>query len=727
MHPHTNIRNLNPALALAGLLLCAGCGGEKKDGEMLPDEFSGNIWHAPQINRLAALPGSVYASQVSSPIHWQAWTSAALKMASDSRRLILAVIALPQQPGFADILEDLSSDPRAVSLINDTYLPILIDGDAVREMGMLTADLCAEIGSGLQLPLMIWMTPEANPVAWMPLPAPSSGSAAELLFQSHEMVARTWVDDPGYVTRNSELDQVNRHTRLMERINKFETSKEPGADALRALRQLTSLYDPLSRTFDEAGGLFPSGALDLLAMGAGMEDLPEDLRRRSRSVLQSLLQDLLVSPMFDPLDGGVFSARRRGISWNYPGFYRDCSSQSRAVVSLLNAYEVTGESRALDRALGALAFIEANYRTSEGLYTLGSGVSGDADKWLWWIEDVKELLTPEELAVWLPASGMKSTGNLPSEVDPQRVHLRGNSIAFAKSADEIAQQRGLDPEAVGRLLDTAREKLRVARDRGLEKPFGGNEPHAVATFRMVSAYATAYRITGDTSYRDLATDILAKAKASFSDGPRLRLYAGNFDESLTGGRAFLYAVAIQAALDVEAVSLDGAGLLWAGDLSSTLSEVFTVASHIKECPASADLIGLPVTDMAMLFEESTAGLLSMSESRLAALDIPLPPSLKAKLDALPMAAISRPILHTDFIQASLMRKFGVTYLFAKNAPEDLRQALAKSPLKGVNRRETKPSDPPARSPKPGEVLRISSGGAVKRIESVGDIRLPYLP
>jgi uncharacterized protein YyaL (SSP411 family) len=495
---------------------------------------------------------------------------------------------------------------------------------------------------------------------------------------------------------------------------------------LRALRQLTSLYDPLSRTFDEAGGLFPSGALDLLAMGAVMENLPEDLRQRSRTVLKSLLEDLLGSPMFDPLDGGIFSARR-GLSWSFPGFYRDCTSQARAIASLLNAFEATGEKRALERALRALAFLGENYRTPEGLYAMGSGDSGDAAKWLWTIEDVRGLLTPEELAVWMPASGMKEQGNLPSEVDPMREHFRGNALAFAKPAEEIARQTGRDPAEVARLLGSAKEKLRVAREVRLGKPSGGGEANAIATFRMVSAYATAYRVTGETAYRDLAAETLGKAKIHFADGTKLRTYAGDFPESLTGGRAFLYAVAIQAAIDLEAVTLNGASLLWAGDLATTVAELFAAEYHFRECPASADLIGLPVSDLAMLFDDSTMGLLSMSETRLAALGIPLFPSLKVMHEALPVTALSAPILHTDLIQSTLIREFGVTYLLGKNAPEEMRQALARSPLKGVNRRAAKPTDPPGRSPKPGEVLRIGPGGAVSRVESVGDIRLPPLP
>jgi uncharacterized protein YyaL (SSP411 family) len=707
-------------------MVSAGCGGKSSDDGTLSGDVRGDVWAFPSGNKLGGLPGPVYGSQENSRIHWQPWTKESLEMAENSRRLVLAVIALPQQSTFREILDELSSDAAAVALINSTYVPVLIDGDAVREMGILTAELCAEIGSGLQLPLMVWMTPEGNPVAWMPLPSPGTGSAAELLSQSHMMVARTWVDDPGYVTRNSHLDQCNRSERMLQRLKDREFSEKPGADALISLRQLTSLYDPLSRTFDEAGGLFPSGALDLLSMGAVMESLPDHLRDRCRVVLGNLLEDLLTSPMFDPLDGGVFNARR-GQSWEFPGFYRDCASQARAATSLLNAYEATGDRRALVRGLGVLGFVGSRYRTSDGLFRIGSGVSGDVGEWLWWHEDVAGILSEEEMAVWMPASGMGVGGNLPPEVDPLREHFRGNAIAFAKTAEEIADAKGYDPERVRETLDRARTKLLAAREKRMKEAPGASDANAVATFRMITAYVTAYRITGETAYRDLAAETLVKARNHFAEGPRLKSYAGNAAESLTAGRAFLYGVAIQAALDVESVTLDGTWLLWAGDLSSTVAEDFAAESHIRECPRSADLVGLPVTDGAMLFDESTIGLLAMSESRLEALGVPLVLSLTKKVKILPVAALNSPILHTDLIQAALMREFGVTYVFGENAPEAMKQALARSPLKGVNRRQANPADPERLCPEPGGVLRIARGGEAIPVESVGEIRVPSLP
>ncbi len=722
----TQKRLVRTGLALVGLVLLLGCGDKKVNEGVLPEEVSGDVWGVPVENSLGGLPGPVYGSQATSPIHWQPWTQASLDMARNSKRLVWAVIVLPQQPSFVEILQTLSSDAATVNLINSTYLPILIDGDAIREFGMLSRDLCAEIGKGLQIPLMVWMTPEGNPVAWTPLPSVDGDSATKIFAQSHSMVAQTWVDDPDYVKTNSRLDQSSRRERILQHYKETKASDEPAADALRALRQLTSLYDPSPGIFDEAGGLFPVGVLDVLSMSSRMTSLPEEQRDRSFKVLDALVDDIVVSPMFDPLDGGVFNSRQ-GSSWTFPNFSRDCASQARVIVSLLNAYESTGEQRALDRARGVLEFVEGNHITESGLFTYGSNGSGDAGKWLWQYEEVRNILSPEELPVWMAASGMERSGNLPTELDPLSKYLKSNSIAFAKSPDEVAGLVGIDSTRAKELLESARVKLLEVRNGRMDVSYKDKDPNAVATFRMISAYATAYRITGQDSYRDLAAETLLKAKEHFAKGPRLRIYPGDGPDSLYAARAFVYAVAIQAALDVEAVTLKGEWLLWAGDLFSTVSEEFSSENYIKECSSSGDLTGLPITDSAMLFDESTLGLLAMSQSRLEALDIPLAPDLKKKLNAFPITAIRFPIVHGDLLQAELIRSYAVTFIFGKDTPDTVKEALARSPLKDVNRRLALASDPPHLIPKSGEAIRIAPDGGVSPVRSASDVRVTSLP
>lgn len=676
-------------------------------------------------NLLEGLPGEVYKSQVNSPINWHPWTKETQKLAKDSNRMILAMIALPQQPSYADILHDLNKDETVVREINDHYIPMLIDGDAVREIGILTAALCAEINSGLQLPMLVWFTEDFNPVAWIPFPMSQSSSVADLFIQSHLMVRKMWNEDPEYVRKNSKLDQANRRRRLVERQEIRETSVDPAMDSVRALRQLTSLYDPVSRTFDEAGGLFPCGSLDLLAMGARTEGLPDDIREKSRSVIQYLLDDIVSSAMFDPLDGGVFSSRR-GLTWSLPGYYRDCFTQARVAISMLDSYEVTGDKRALDRAMGVIDFIETQCKTSDGLYSLSVSSSGEIEKWLWTVNDVKIVLDEKEAIAWIAATGMKDAGNLPSEVDPLRAFFRMNSFSYVKSPVEIATETGIDLATTRGLLESARMKLFKAREQRLRDTHGTMEANASATFRVVSVFASAYRITGEKKYLDMATETLEKAKKRFSDGPRLRLYEGKNSPSLTEGRAFLYGLALHAVLDVAAVTLDESQLIWADDLATTASELVAENDYFRECPPDARLMDLPITDLAMLFDESTVGLMSMAAARLETLNRPVLKSFGGKATALPMGALNNPILHTDIIQATLMKEYGQLLVYGPDIPEDFKKAIARSPLKGVERRADIGRLPDGQTIKPDEVVRIGSGKNFRVIGSANEISVPSL-
>lgn len=716
------------AVGLVNLVLWLGCSCGKRERvvEAPGGEPAVDVEKFAAVNRLEGLPGEVHRSQLDAPVAWHPWIRETLELARDTDRMIMALIALPQQPSYQVVLDELYANEAMVREINSFYVPVIIDGDAIREMGLLTADLSAEIGNGLQLPLLVWLTPDVNPVAWIPLTVAQRGSIAEVFEHSHIMVARMWREDPSYILENSAADQANRLGRMGERAAGRTFSKTPQVDSTRALRQLTSLYDTLSRSFDEAGGLFPYGAIDLLSLGVRTPGLPEELREKSRVVLEYLVADLVTSPMFDPLDGGAFSSRQ-GSTWSLPGFSRNCPSQARVVTSMLEAYEATGDKRALERGLGVLKFIENNYSTGNGLFALGAGTPTDPGDWLWRMEEVREVLSEEETGLWAAAAGMRTSGNLPAEVDPSRQFLRANSIAFAKTRDQVAREAGGQPEQVGEVIETARLKLLKARDERLPPaaPATVLEANAVATFRVASAYATAYRITGEKEYLERAGRALAAGRKSFSDGPLLNSYSGSEEPSLVAGRAFLYGLAINAALDLWSVSLDENWLLWADDLATTSAELFAAGNYLRESPPEADLLDLPVADLAMLFDESTAGLFSMAEARLAAIRRPLLESFGSLSSFLPMAALDSPVLYSDLIQASLVREYGRTLVFGPRVDE-LLPAISRAPLKGVNRWRT--SNAPEKIPafQADQVFMIEADKDVRLIQEPEDIDYPSL-
>jgi len=657
---------------------------------------------APELrtNALGPLPGAVYRSQSASPIHWQPWTKSTLDRAKAARRLVFCVIATPQQPVYLNVLSALEGDASVVDTINRQYVPVLVDGDAARELGLLTADLCAEIQRPLHLPLFLWMTHEGNPVAWLPSSDPTRAGLVELFKQSHSMVSQMWSEDAGkdadkggagYVIRNSALDNANRRGRMEKRKTSNAVSDQPAVDVLRSLRQLASMYDPYSRSMDGAGGLFPSGSIELLAQAAARPGLPAELRNRCMETLRGLSDDLLSSAMFDPLDGGVFSAKRSS-SWALPSFSRNCPGQAKVAVALIEAYRASGDRRLLDKALGLIAFAEKSYGTQEGLFSVGLTPESEPAAWMWSVEDVEKELGPEDAAWWIAATGMKGLGNLPSEADPKREFFRSNTLAMTKSPGEIAATLGQSPETFGLRFEAARAKLLAARAARMGAFPKDECSHAAASLRMVSAYAAAYAATGDEAHRGKAVALLNRSREAFSVGPHLRTFSKEAPDSIAAGRAFLYALALQSVLDVAAITLDEKWFLWSEDLATTAAEMFTGKGFLKECPDDAKLIDLPVTDLVMLFDDSTAGLVSSAETRLAGLGRPLVASFSELATPLPTYAVDRPILHTDLLSATLSRHFRICAVLGENLPPELGAAASRLAPRVVTRRAARPSD-----------------------------------
>ncbi len=674
------------AVTLAGIL-AAVCGSCRKSDTTDPRDEVPQAVIAPELmtNQLGTLPGPVYKSQARSPIRWQPWTAETLDRARTARRLVFCVIAMPQHAGFVDVLKALESDPAHVNALNDEYVPILVDAEAARELSILTSDLCAEIRRPVGLPLFVWMTHEANPVAWIPVFPDEESKISDMFMQSHTMVSQMWRDDPAYVIGNSRMDNENRRARLEARKNVKVMSERPAEDLLRGLRQLASLYDPLTRNFDETGGLFPTSSLELLAAASVHPGLPEDLRETSHFTTRNLLKDLLVSPMFDPLDGGVFSARR-GASWTLPNFVKDCVTHARVATALIEAHRATGDPLALERALGLIGFAETHYSAADDLFAIGFMPPTPPEVWMWSVEDVRELLGPDDAEWWIQATGMKGLGNLPSEVDPRREYFRANTLGLSQTPAQIAADHGFDPQAFETRFQAAREKLLAARNARIGRLARDGSPSPAATLRMVSAFAAAFHATGDQAYREKAVRVLGSARENFADGQFLRAFASDAPTSVGAGRNFLYALALQAALDVAAITSDDSWLVWAEDLATTAAELFTGDDLLKECPDAANLIDLPVSDLVMLFDDSTAGLISMAECRLAQLGRPLVPSFSELATPLPTYAAERPVLHTDLFHAALARHHSITAVYGTALTPEMKLALERLPLRMVHRR-----------------------------------------
>ena len=680
-----------PATLLATVLWAASC---RKPATEAGDSAPTAPTQVAELdeNRMQDAPDGLLASRAASPVHWQHWEPSVLQSAAKARRLVFAFIGSAQYPGCVEALDAIDRDPALVARLNQEFVPVLVDADLCRESALAAGMLCQEIKQPVSFPFILVLSPDGNEVTWRPV-AFSPGTDLRTLFEgAADVISRMWVESPDYVSRNSGDDHANRLARLPKPDSAPANPAERDEFLRRATRQLVSLYDEDIGTLSGTGGLLPLGVLQCLASAVLDPATPPDIARRSQEAVRTFGAAILQSPMVDPLDGGVYSSRRGG-AWDHPMPNRTCLTQARAARALVTLHAATADPRALEVALGTVRFAEAEYATADGLFSRQrQPASTPAAEWLWTVEQVEQALDPSEAALWKTLCKLEPLGNLAIESDPQRQYFRLNSLGFRSTLAVAADKLRLAPEEATRLFASGREKLLAARLTRVPQAPPATAAAASPSFRMVSAYAALFTATGDSAWRDKALTLARACRQSFSKGALLVEQIPTMPDTVCDARAFTYAIAIQAALDLAEVTLDENWRTWAGDLATTTAENFVDSEgRLVEARPAATPLRLPLEDRVMLFDDSTAGLMRMNLARLQALDQPPPPAIAPWIRSLPAFA-DYPVVFTDSILAtSFARSRVIVELPADPSPE-WRDTACRLPLDRIARRIGKGRD-----------------------------------
>ncbi len=638
------------------------------------------IASALEVNAMRDAPQGLLASRAGSPVHWQHWEPAVLRRAGEARRLVFALIGSAQYPGCVETLDAIDRDPALVARLNGDFVPVLADTELCREAALAAGMLSQDLRQPVSFPFILVLSPEANEVTFRPVAYVPGRNLRELFEGATDLISRMWEYDPAYVTKDSRAQHEQRVKRL-PRPDPAPASPEERDELLsRTGRKLANLYDEELNTVFGTGGLLPLGMLQCLASTSLDPKTPPDTAARAREAAAAFSTSVLQSAMVDPLDGGLYS-NRRGNSWELPLIQRTCMTQARAARALVMLHGAIGDPRALEVALGAVRFAEEQFGAQNGLFaTQRQPAAVRAADWLWTKEQVEAALSPEEAELWIELCDIKGMGNLSFEADPNREFFRLNSLGFRSGP-----ARG--DAATAALLESGRKKLLKARQDRMPDRAAPSAASAAPSFRMVSAYAALFTATGDPVWREKALSLAELARRTFSDGPLLLEQSSGGPDAVRDARAFTYALAIQAALDLAEITLDERWRLWAGDLSSTVSELFVdpAESRLREVRAISTPLTLPLEDRLMLFDDSTAGLMRMNLARLAALGQPPPPSLLPWLSSLPEIE-KFPVVLTDSILAASFSRSRVIVELPADASAEWREAACRLPLDRVARR-----------------------------------------
>ena len=683
------MKNTSAILATAACLILVCCKSEtpKTEQSKTPVEIVPEI----QKNRLAGEPSAFLAAASHSKINWQPWSPEILTHAKKAQRMILVLVGSARYTGCFETLEALDRNPAMISRINENYVPVITDIDLNRETGLIAYNLSSESRASVSFPFLMLLSPEGSPVTWHPLLYESDKATLTFFDNSLEVIGRLWDDSPAYVNQDSATKAEFRRENLPKADEEVPEMAERQRRYGAAMRRLESFYDDDLTSMAGSGGLFPFGVFDTLSLARHDQSLPASQREKFGETLDTFIQTLLGSAMVDVLDGGIHAARR-GSSWNLVMGRRDCSTQARAGRIFARMHQLDGYPGTLETAIGAVTFAENYFQTPSGLFSLSEKPNAmDVKSWLWTMDQVKGSLSDEEFLVWKSYSNLSDIGNLPSEADPNRNYFRLNSLSAARSPQEVAQSTGFDLAKVESLIESGRKKLSKSRENRVARPTSDPTPSALASFRMVSAYASLYTATNDSIWLEKALKLGQASRKQFLSNRFLNERADAEPEGPSDGRAFSYAIAIQAGLDLGAITLEDEWFSWAQDLSTLLAENFvTDEGRLLEVRQVSQVVDIDYEDRMMIFDDSTAGQLRLNLKRLKALGFQTPPALAAWLNSLPPFD-QYPIIFTDTMVAMSHEWNHTSIKVGSNTTEELTNASRTLPLQlFVRRRDQAP-------------------------------------
>jgi uncharacterized protein YyaL (SSP411 family) len=300
-----------------------------------------------------------------------------------------------------------------------------------------------------------------------------------------------------------------------------------------------------------------------------------DEARQARAMVSLTLQKMATGGLRDHLGGGFhrYSVDR---IWQVPHFEKMLYDQAQlAMVYLAAAYEPELQiySKAfLQVVRDTLDYVVRDLTAPEGGFYAAEDADSEDDLgskkegafYVWSLNELQQLLSPEEMVTISDVYHLEASGNIPEESDPHQ-ELAGKNIL-------IRSQKLLEADAEAlkkiqkKLFEEREKRSRPHRDEKIVTAWNG---------LMISAFAQAGARFNNQHDLEIAQRAALFIKKYLYDSTSRTLsrswYSGKV---IKEGFAEDYAFLIQGLLDLHAATSNVAYLKWAEELQEKMNELF---------------------------------------------------------------------------------------------------------------------------------------------------------
>ncbi|KAI1504862.1 hypothetical protein F5X99DRAFT_329500 [Biscogniauxia marginata] len=481
----------------------------------------------PLRNRAADSKSPFVRAYSDSLVAWQLLDNQAIGRAKSENKMIFLSIGYLASHHCHLARQETFSNPQVSSLLNQTFIPILVDREEYPHIDSLYMSYNQSLSGNGGWPLNVFLTPELEPVfsgTYWAAPGAEEIAAAETEGADKPLdwltvikkVKSSWLEEELRVREEAknmvnELRQFTGEGTLNHGGGDFlptsppPAHKESGAAVIDYsvdihgdvdLDQIEEAYGRITRTFDPVFG------------GFGQEDkflTPSKLTLMLRATrFPKVVRDVVGSPdckyistmglhtlrrivtgaVHDHIGGGFhrYSITR---DWSLPSFEKMLIDNALLLGLFLDAWLLSKgspEDEFADVVIEVADYITSSTLLSDkgGFYTSevahsynrrGDRIMRNGAFYLWTRKEFDTAVRDEQEAEIAAAHwDVQEHGNVDHEHDPHDEFLNQNVIRIAKSHGRLSKQLGISEGEVKRRIESARSKLKSYRQRERVRP-----------------------------------------------------------------------------------------------------------------------------------------------------------------------------------------------------------------------------------------------------------------
>jgi len=507
---------LGSVFLFTALLLVFGNQIVKCEGANVINNTDKNVKHH---NRLKFEKSPYLLQHADNPVDWYPWGKEAFEKARLENKPIFLSIGYSTCHWCHVMAHESFEDPLVARLINEVFISIKVDREERPDIDKIYMTVCQMLTGSGGWPLTIIMTPDKKPFFAATYIPKESRFGRTGMIDLIPQIKDIWI------SRKNEV--LNSADQIVSSLK--QTSNDSPADEL-SKATLKIAYDQLSQRFDKQNGGF-SGAPkfptphNLLFL---LRDWKHSSDEYALEMVEKTLQAMRQGGIYDHVGFGFHRYSTDG-HWLVPHFEKMLYDQALLAMAYTEAYQVTKKKDYEKIARENFTYVLRDMTAKEGGFYSAEDADSEGEEgkfYLWTEDEIRQILTKEEADLIFKVFNTEEDGNFNEEATRRKTGT--NILHLNKSLDEIASEIKMSDHMFQNILNSARQKLFVLREKRIH-PHKDDKVLTDWNGLMIAAFAKAAQVFDEQRYTEAAknaVDFILKNMRR-TDGRLLHRYRDN--------------------------------------------------------------------------------------------------------------------------------------------------------------------------------------------------------